>query len=161
MDTVNKLIEIVKSKVSIDNRRILGTGLNYTVTDTAPEGFEALKTFVTQHGYIPVWSGGSENTIFGTPEVNYAFRAWHDSVHLELNVGFDLEGETVVAIEMSKNLPEDVARLIWIEVVEQAKYYFETGNFPVNQVEFTLNKLKQLELNEMKSWNNFEKDYGC
>ena len=36
---------------------------------------------------------GADNTIFGAPEVNYAFRAWHDWCHWMGGFDFSLYGE--------------------------------------------------------------------
>lgn len=47
---------------------------------------------------LPVWSGGCLNTIYPGAEGNYAFRAWHDSLHLAMGEGFDREGEHRVAL---------------------------------------------------------------
>ena len=41
-----------------------------------------------------IWPGASERTIYGAPEVNWAFRAWHDSVHLARECDFSRAGET-------------------------------------------------------------------
>lgn len=121
--------------------------IQYRVMDKVPENFETLKAFVSEHGYIPVWSGSSDNTIFSSSEVNYAFRAWHDSVHLKLNVGFDLSGEIATAVEQCRTavqggLTADLGRVIMIEVVEQALHFFSTGKFVENQKLFFLNKFR-------------------
>ncbi len=45
---------------------------------------------------IPVYSGGCDKTIYSCPEVNHAFRAWHDMLHLFTHSDFSVRGEMVV-----------------------------------------------------------------
>ncbi len=47
---------------------------------------------------IPVYDGGSDNTIYPDAETNYAFRAWHDSIHLANYLGFDYASEVRVGL---------------------------------------------------------------
>ncbi len=98
---------------------------------------------------FPVWSGGCERTIYSAPEVNHAFRAWHDSVHAELGAGFDREGEFAVAIEQYRELGraivgqtapglvEDDQRALWADVWGQFLYSEKHGGqFPDDQAAF-------------------------
>ena len=56
--------------------RILPAG--YDVAAVAPETYEELIAHLDAGRRMLVYSGGAEQTIYGDPEVNYAFRAWHD-----------------------------------------------------------------------------------
>lgn len=107
--------------------------LKYSVADTAPSTFEDL----IKAPSLIVWSGASDRTIYGDPAVNWAFRAWHDSLHLKLNAPFTLEGEKRVALEQARLVDSDaIARIILAEVVGQAEYFAKQGEFPVDQVAF-------------------------
>lgn len=97
---------------------------------------------------IPVWSGGSEHTIYSAPEVNYAFRAWHDSIHIALGAGFDAKGELTVArrhvfeASIRGNLPDSDLRALWADTWGQFSYAQELGGtFPTDQAAFVASRL--------------------
>jgi len=71
----------------------------YTVSDNAPADLAQL-TKQMDTGRCVVSSCHSDNTIFGDPEVNWAFRAWHDHCHYRLQASFTMLGECIVAHEM-------------------------------------------------------------
>lgn len=121
------------------NRYILKQAPKFLVSEYAPDTFESLNRHI---GRLVVWSGNSDNTIYGDRHINYAFRAWHDAIHLKLNANFDLEGETRVAIEQCRLIQSDFAsRIIMLEVVEQVRYFNKYGQFPINQLEFIKKRL--------------------
>lgn len=107
--------------------------------------FSTFKQETEQNGYMKISSEYCENTIFGDPEVNIAFRAWHDATHLQLNEGFDYMAETRVAFAQIAELPREweyERLLILTEVVAQAAYHQKTGGFVENQRLFTINTLR-------------------
>jgi hypothetical protein len=123
------------------NHKILKLAPKHTVKDIAPDSFESLKAASTAG--LVVYSGGSENTIYGDPRVNWAFRAWHDELHLKLNAPFTLEGETLVGLEQARLIGGDTLGLVMAsEVVGQVEYFQKHGSFPVDQVAFLDNYLK-------------------
>ena len=117
----------------------------YDVADEAPNDFEALKAHVAKTGRMLVWKGESEDTIFGCPETNWAFRAWHDWCHIKGGFPFTVKGETLAAGMQASQLITvygcEMSRywrkLIACEVVGQAAFHEVTGNFPSDQREFT------------------------
>ena len=123
----------------------------YDVGDDAPDSLAALQDHVARTGRILVDSRHSENTIFGCPEHNWAFRAWHDWTHLAIGAEFTLDGELAVAHRQIQDLcrvfghNSDTrlwSRYIMAEVYGQACYIRDTGKFPVDQVAFDLDYLK-------------------
>lgn len=122
------------------NRRILKLApKDYRVSDTAPATF---KDLVSSPGLV-VWSGASENTIYGSPLVNYAFRAWHDSLHKLLGAEFTLDGEIRVAREQARVIGGMYAEIVIAEVEAQAKHLELLGYFPVDQYAFICDYLKK------------------
>ena len=112
------------------------------VSDFAPQTFgDVLKSY-SETKSIVVWSGGSDFTIYKDPQVNYLFRAMHDLTHVSLKSDFSLVGETRVAIYQMSQVGTELAKIIQIEVIGQAQHYFSTGAFPLDQVRFTLEQLK-------------------
>ena len=126
-------------------REVKRLGLTFEAREDAPSTFEALVTQCPGK-YLIVWSGGSENTIWSSSEVNYAFRAWHDYIHVQYNLPFTLEGETAVSRIQQSRLSMFARQIILIEVELQAKHFLSTGEFISNQREFTVNKLKRGDL---------------
>lgn len=119
----------------------------YDVAEDAPNDFEALKKHVATTGRMLVWSGGSDQTIFGDPETNWAFRAWHDWHHVNRNLPFTPEGEQAVVEWQINDLlkvygdGEQVqrwARILRCEVDGQVEYQNNhDGAFPKDQRAFT------------------------
>lgn len=123
------------------NHRILKLAPKHTALDIAPNTFKALESNRTAS--LVVWSGASEQTIYGDPTVNHAARAWHDSLHLKLGADFTVIGETRVAIEQCRLIGSDqYADILWSEIVGQVEYFEKHGSFPIDQVEFIRNYLK-------------------
>lgn len=116
------------------------------------ESFTQLKEEWERSGRVRVNTDFSDGTIFGSASVNWAFRAWHDYCHLTLGADFSKEGEGRAAqLQISHLishypthplLPLFIS-LVEIEVNEQVNYFFETGEFPCNQFDFTLNCLRK------------------
>lgn len=120
------------------NRKILKFApKNYLVKDFAPDTFESLQSNRT-YGLV-IYAGASDNTVYGDPAVNHAFRAWHDMLHLSLNADFSVEGEKRVGLEQAKLIDSDImSKIILAEVNGQVEYLEQHGQFPANQLEFTL-----------------------
>lgn len=123
---------------------ILASAPPHFPTPDAPSDFAALQAWAAAQAPgepMPVFDGGCEATIFSSPAVNHAFRAWHDSLHLAHGLGFDkageygtagLHAEAAAAAGLS---PEDQRALIF-EVVGQFEYAAVRGEFPADQALF-------------------------
>ena len=123
------------------NSKILSLAPKFTASDYAPSTYAELKS--NNAAGLVVWSGASDNTIYGCNRVNHAFRAWHDSLHLKLGVNFDYAGELAVGLEQARLIKNDALGLIIMgEVVGQVEYLNKYGHFPIDQVEFMRNYLK-------------------
>ncbi len=79
-----------------------------------------------------VYNGGCDGTIYADPEVNYAFRAWHDWCHWRGGYDFSVCGETAVCamqcLELLSQHGDGEQTRRWIailraEVVGQRLYY--------------------------------------
>lgn len=106
--------------------------------------FEAHKKRFEDTGKIHIWTGASDGTIFGDPTVNHKFRAWHDYIHIKYDKGYDFIGETMVAQIQKSQLPYDwliERELIECEIVGQALYFMEHGDFLQDQRAYTINFL--------------------
>ena len=104
----------------------------------APETIEDLIKNYRERKIITIWDGASDNTIYGDPKVNFAFRAWHDYTHAILNTDFTLSGETVTALHQARQVGDKNGNIIIAEVVAQAQHFFDTGDFPADQWDFVL-----------------------
>ncbi|MGI1661363.1 hypothetical protein ACRDNQ_03895 [Palleronia sp. KMU-117] len=104
----------------------------YVVSDDAPGTFRALKEHLDAGKTLVVAAAGSDYTVFGTPEVNWAFRAWHDWVHWRFEYDFSLPGEAATCSKQIEHLYtyfpgsphlERWSRLLVAEVIGQRQYY--------------------------------------
>lgn len=121
------------------NRRILSLAPRHGVSDKAPGTFLDL---MASPGLV-VWSGGSDKTIYGDPSVNWAFRAWHDSIHKALNAPFTIEGEGLVAIEQARQIGGTFGDIVTLEINAQAEYFEKHGQFPNDQTTFMIEVMRR------------------
>ena len=114
----------------------------YDVSDQAPDSLEALNEHIARTGRIVVSNENSSQTIFGCPEHNYAFRAWHDWTHWCIQAPFTLEGERQVACQQMIDITKVFGKnelfynLIEEEVLGQAEHFAATGEYVTDQVAF-------------------------
>ena len=140
--------------------RLFPTG--FAVSDDAPGSYEELCQHLDAGKRMVVWSGGSDATIFADPEVNYAFRAWHDWTHWRHRLDFTLAGEAYTAAQQTRDLrkvfgdwDDHPDRLHWadiirVEVYEQAKHHAMCGDFVDDQVGFALMNLPAHVLDKLQ-----------
>ena len=86
------------------------TARSFRVADIAPHTYEEVIHQIETHGIIVVWSGASEHTIFGDPEINYAFRAWHDWCHWRGGRDFSPAGEIAASRMQCAHLRRSLRR---------------------------------------------------
>ena len=82
---------------------------------------------------IPVYTGDSENSIWGSPEANWLLRAHHDSIHLKYGIPFTLIGEYIAA-EVSSALAQylrmdELALALRADIAGFSAYKAEHGVF--------------------------------
>ena len=102
--------------------------------------FEDHKKIYRETGKIYIWKGASENTIFGNEKTNHYFRAWHDYIHLNYNLGYSITEESIVCNIQRDMLPSEwyfEKELINAEIIGQAHYYYKNNSFVKNQRLFT------------------------
>lgn len=121
----------------------------YDVTDNPSECDTAdkVRRWYEATGRIMVWAGESDNTIFGAPHVNHAFRAWHDYVHVVFGLPFTVDGEhLVMKIQQRQVLTlgagfTDAERALFCKLLEceidaQIQHYVTHGEFVRDQRAF-------------------------
>ncbi|WP_396146078.1 hypothetical protein [Flavobacterium sp.] len=94
---------------------------------------------------IHIWTGASETTIFSDPKINWYFRAWHDYIHINYNLGYSFEEESMVASKQCAMLDKDwllEKELVQIEILAQGQYFQVHSDFPVNQRKFCISYLR-------------------
>jgi len=117
----------------------MARGIAYTVADLAPGTAHELFSSSS----LIIWSGASDRTIYGDARVNWAFRAWHDAMHLKQGLGFTVEAELELArIQASQCTSDLMAELVYCEIAGQVEYFAQTGQFVADQVAFTLNYMR-------------------
>jgi hypothetical protein len=124
----------------------------FDVSEDAPDTYEKLKALFGAGKRFVVSSLHSEKTIYGAPEVNYAFRAWHDWCHWQGKYPFTFKGEADVCRMQQAQLcafngygeqTERWCDLLYAEIVEQQDYLIQHGDFPTDQRAFVTAYLDQ------------------
>lgn len=121
---------------------ILASAPPHYATPDAPDTLDKLRAAAALGGPLPVFDGGCDETIYSRPEVNHAFRAWHDSLHLLHGAAFDLEGERALALEHDRlaeaaGLGLEDRNALWCDLLGQAVYAANhDGAFPEDQAAF-------------------------
>ncbi len=132
--------------------RLLPNG--FDVAEDAPTSLEQLVERMNRTGRMCVWSGASEYTIYGSPRVNFAFRAWHDWCHWRGRFPFTFLGEAATCEMQWRHLadwyPDSAdlrryANIVFTEILGQAAYHHRHGDFPGNQRRFAQQMLHVLE----------------
>ena len=124
-------------------------------------GPERVKQAYDNNEPIPIYTGDSDDTIWGEPEYNWLFRAQHDSLHLRHNIPFTLMGEYYVA-ELHATLAEgmglyDLARVIRIDVAAFATYQADNeGKFAPQTLTQSTIELVDIAVELEKKWANEE-----
>lgn len=123
----------------------------FDVSADAPQDFDSLVAHHAETGRVLVWNGASDQTIFADAEVNFAFRAWHDSKHITGGFPFTFDGE-MSALNAQK---ADVNRLydgetaayfctlLDAEIYGQWLYQQTHGGFPLDQYGFAAAYISQ------------------
>ena len=120
--------------------------IHYKTVDISPESFQTLKASTLET--LPILGKYSENSIYGLPEGNVAFRAWHDTIHLALNADFSFAehaGEYRVAVEQCRQASlysATLADVLWADTYGQGQHMLKHGAFPANQLGFVEYYLK-------------------
>jgi hypothetical protein len=128
-------------------RAILAYAPPHAAVPDAPDTLQALQRAWAEHvgngAPFPVWDGGCEHTIYSSPSVNHAFRAWHDTLHVALGAELDDEGErrvcgaSILILRGTAGIVLDDLRAIRFEIVGQLDYAARHGGqFPDDQAAF-------------------------
>jgi len=133
--------------------RLLPTG--FDVSENAPATFEGLIAHLDNGKRMVVFSGGSTATIYADPDINYAFRAWHDFCHWRGEHDLSLDGEAATCLMQCRHLRHFYSNerklrrwslILRAEVIGQGRYFHYHKHFPANQrgfVEAYLNDASQ------------------
>jgi len=120
----------------------------YRVSDHAPGTVEDLIRSFGETRELVIWSGASERTIWGAPELNWHFRAWHDWCHIRSGLGFTAGQE----IELARwqcgdaGIQDVLASVVREEIEEQARFFLEHDHFlDGDQLAFARDAVARLE----------------
>ena len=117
-----------------------------------PETLEELTLVFGHNETLKVSGQHCERTIFGLPELNCWFRAWHDWMHYACGLDTTCGGEGALALKHIEAIRRDDAwaevidyrfleAVIWVETYGQNAFYLAHGRFPSNQAAFSLSAL--------------------
>ncbi len=117
----------------------------YGVSQNPPSSYDALVAHLDAGKRMVVFDGGSDQTIYASPQVNHAFRAWHDHCHGVGHNDFSIEGEIAtwkmqclhLYLSCGRTLRTRYwAQLLHAEVVGQRLYFARHKNYIHNQRAF-------------------------
>ncbi len=118
--------------------------------------FKRMQFDVEVFNQLKIWTGASDVTIFGVPEINWKFRAIHDAFHIKHSLGFSYQDELLVNyLQLQEfsfdGLPEFERQLLNIETAGQIWYFHQNGKFPEDQRKFAIGELYKTLNYEVKS----------
>lgn len=133
-------------------KAILHYAPSFIACDNAPNTWKDLKAWhasAKPGEPMPVYNGASERTIYSCDQVNFAFRAWHDSLHLLFDKSFSCDDELCIAAKhrdlvtafgIMRGYPgkeiTEAADLIYADVAGQVLYYAKYGEYVTDQALF-------------------------
>lgn len=99
--------------------------LGWLVKDNAADAPASLgdlqQVIGSLQGALPVYGGNSGQTVFGCPEHNIAFRAWHDRVHWLYGQEFNFAGEAATAYvqawQIVHEYGDDIEVQSWVAMI--------------------------------------------
>lgn len=130
---------------------ILDAAPPHYASDNAPSTYRGLRVVygntAAMSKPMPVYGGECHNTIWSSPEVNLAFRAWHDEIHVLLDYDFSMRDEMLVArqhiIEVGRWSRNDrFDNVLWCEIAGQRLFYEMYRQYVPNQNAFVCSLLK-------------------
>jgi len=119
----------------------------WRAVEDAPAEYGALRAAWRPDAPLLVYSGACERTIYAAPEVNHAFRAWHDATHVRLGADFSIAGEVRTAraqLREAAALGADWRTLAMLhaDTIGQVQYFARFGRFLDDQRAFARAYLK-------------------
>ena len=123
---------------------------HYAAED-APSSYQDLLTWSQGHVLgvdpLPVFSGGSDRSIYGSDSANHLFRAWHDAIHIKEQLRFTEKDELKVsdmhcAVLRYIGAPYAVIKALEADVAGQVKYFYLTGKYVADQLGFVTDCLR-------------------
>lgn len=120
-------------------------GFGYVDSNDAPNSFtslqEAYKNSLQTNAPLPVFRGASDTSVY-TCGGNWAFRFWHDVLHVTMGADFTMVGENKVAEAQAKVIADRFGRdslqykIFMADVMGQVVYYNIHKKYVTNQKEF-------------------------
>lgn len=119
---------------------LLRVAPKHFASENSPTTFEAVKKQAEPYGIYHVFNGGSTDTIFSERKYQYAYRAWHDSIHLRQNLSFGVPNELKVAviqeqIALACSVDAHDAKLLRLDLEAHISYLVAKGEHPVHQLD--------------------------
>lgn len=119
---------------------LLSIAPRHFASEDSPTTYETVRNQAKTHGIYHVFSGGSTDTIFSERGYQYAYRAWHDSIHMAFELDFSKESELKVAklqeeIALGEGIDARDARMLRLDLEAHIEYYYAKNEHPVRQIE--------------------------
>jgi hypothetical protein len=126
------------------------------VVDDPPTSLSELMERWPGIGPVPVSGEHAEHTIWGHPDLNAIFRAWHDSLHVLDGREFSPEGELAVArLHLRVCDTPGEHNILWAETEGQSAFHRAHGVFPRLQRAFVVHCVRVGVENAVKDGTRF------
>lgn len=123
--------------------------ITFKIEDTTTNSHTEMVEDYNKTKVLTVSRDGCDTSIYGNAYINILARVWHDHIHLTRHKSFNTEDELFVAklqrgkvyntlaqAGISADRCEAAARLIFIDIYDQVKYYEEHKQFVPDQKKF-------------------------
>ena len=150
--TLNQYNEALKALESVIEH--VSKSIPYKTSLDAPNSFKEVKRHLEEHGYLLIYSGSSESTIFSRPEINIMFRAIHDAGHIEHDLSFKFDDEKKLGVIQSNELKwvaltlgydlsiaNRIKAIVHAEIVGQIEYYELNSKYLEDQKSYIMSYL--------------------
>lgn len=123
-------------------------GIGYEPSSEAPSTFKALKAEWSEcmrtRRPMRVYDGACEGTVYGSAPANWAFRFWHDVLHVAHGLTFKPDDEVKLGLMQVKAVADAFgadsleALVMLTDTTAQTEHYRLTGRFVDDQAAFVL-----------------------
>lgn len=126
------LPETIEELTKTIQREFLNIPYPVVFVDEELNDIEEIIKILKETGTLRISSLHNNSPIF-PPDINLAFRAWHDYIHIEYNFPLNYEGELYTYLYQAQGLSRQAKLVLFSEIVLQAAFYTVNGYFPETQ----------------------------
>lgn len=118
---------------SVVRKNYMSLDINIEFVSVELNDFEEVKRIYKENNILYISNLHNDSRLF-PGDLNLAFRAWYDYIHLKYDLPFDYIGEYKTWLYHVADIQDTLCRqILYSEVVLQTAYYVTYNNFPKHQ----------------------------